>query len=75
MMVGIWRSARAKAAMASDFFPGVRAASSSTTRAICTVGREMGQVSSGGFAQQLFTNCAASSSITRAICTVGRTWA
>ena len=35
MMVGIWRSARANAAMASDFFPGVRADSSSTTRAIC----------------------------------------
>lgn len=35
MMVGIWRSARANAAMARLFLPGVRAARSSTTRAIC----------------------------------------
>lgn len=38
MMVGIWRRARPKAAMASDFLPGVRAARSSTTLDICTKG-------------------------------------
>ena len=43
MMVGIWRSARAKAAMARLRLPGVRSARSSTTRAICSSDQTMNE--------------------------------